>query len=109
MLNTETINHYLKQNGKPENKGYLLKDAGQGNFIARWDFEDLERPTKKDLEQALAAIEQERSVQEKKAKDRIKREAYQAEADPLFFKWQRGEATKKEWLDKVAEIKAKFK
>lgn len=35
-------------------------------------------------------------------------QAYQDEADPLFFKWQRGEATEQEWLDKVAEIKARY-
>jgi hypothetical protein len=34
--------------------------------------------------------------------------AYQAESDPLFFKYQRGEATEQEWLGKIAEIKAKF-
>lgn len=35
-------------------------------------------------------------------------QAYRDEADPLFFKWQRGEATKQVWLDKVAEIKQRF-
>ena len=34
--------------------------------------------------------------------------AYIEEADPLFFKYQRGEATKQEWLDKVTEIKERF-
>ena len=34
--------------------------------------------------------------------------AYAAEADPLFFKAQRGEATTEEWTAKVAEIKARF-
>jgi hypothetical protein len=34
--------------------------------------------------------------------------AYIAEADPLFFKAQRGEATMQEWQDKIAEIKARF-
>ena len=34
--------------------------------------------------------------------------AYRAEADPLFFKAQRGEATAEEWQAKVAEIKARF-
>lgn len=34
--------------------------------------------------------------------------AYLNESDPLFFKWQRGEATQQEWLDKVAEIKARY-
>lgn len=27
-------------------------------------------------------------------------------ADPLFFKWQRGEATKQEWLDAIATVEA---
>ena len=34
--------------------------------------------------------------------------AYKLEADPLFFKAQRGEATQQEWLDKVEEIKQRF-
>lgn len=35
-------------------------------------------------------------------------EAYRNESDPLFFKSQRGEVTHQEWLDKVAEIKARY-
>lgn len=38
----------------------------------------------------------------------LRRAAYTAEADPLFFKSQRGEATVQEWQDKVAEIKQRF-
>jgi hypothetical protein len=34
--------------------------------------------------------------------------AYTAEADPIFFKWQRQEATQQEWLDKVAQIQARY-
>ena len=34
--------------------------------------------------------------------------AYVKEADPLFFKAQRGEATMEEWQAKVAEIKAQY-
>lgn len=37
-----------------------------------------------------------------------RRSAYQQEADPLFFKWQRGTATEQEWLDKIAEIKVRY-
>jgi hypothetical protein len=37
----------------------------------------------------------------------MRREAYQKESDPLYFKWQRGEATQQEWLDKIAEIKTR--
>ena len=34
--------------------------------------------------------------------------AQREEADPLFFNVQRGEATEQEWLDKIAEIRARF-
>jgi hypothetical protein len=37
-----------------------------------------------------------------------RRLAYTAEADPLFFMSQRGEATVAEWEAKVAEIKARY-
>jgi hypothetical protein len=40
--------------------------------------------------------------------ERNRRAAYQAEADPLFFKAQRGEIEQQVWLDKIAEIKARF-
>jgi hypothetical protein len=38
----------------------------------------------------------------------LRRAAYALEADPIFFMSQRGEATQQEWLDKVAEIKARW-
>ncbi|MGL4272091.1 MAG: hypothetical protein ACRCTO_07330 [Pseudomonas paracarnis] len=34
--------------------------------------------------------------------------AYRDEADPLFFKAQRGEATMNEWLAKIEEIKTRW-
>ena len=37
-----------------------------------------------------------------------RRAAYAAEADPLFFRAQRGEIPEQEWLDKMAEIKARY-
>ena len=37
-----------------------------------------------------------------------RRAAYITEADPLFFKAQRGEATMDEWQAKVVEIKTRF-
>jgi len=36
------------------------------------------------------------------------RAALALEADPYFFQWQREEATKDDWLAKVAEVKARF-
>jgi hypothetical protein len=41
-------------------------------------------------------------------KEQYRLNAYRVESDPLFFKAQRGEATQQEWLDKVAEIKARY-
>jgi hypothetical protein len=38
----------------------------------------------------------------------LRQAAYAAEADPLFFKAQRGEATMAEWQAKVAEIKTRY-
>ena len=40
--------------------------------------------------------------------DSMRRGAYQQEADPIFFQWQRGEKTEQEWLDAIAAINARF-
>jgi hypothetical protein len=32
--------------------------------------------------------------------------AYEQTSDPLFFKWQRGDATEAEWREAVAKVKA---
>lgn len=37
-----------------------------------------------------------------------RQEAYINEADPLFFKWQAGEATEAEWLAKRKEIRERY-
>lgn len=42
------------------------------------------------------------------ARDQACREALAQEADPLFFKWQRGECDRDDWISKVAEVKARF-
>jgi len=38
----------------------------------------------------------------------LRRAAYAAESDPIFFMAQRGEATQQQWLDEIAEIKARY-
>jgi len=38
----------------------------------------------------------------------LRQAAYTSEADPLFFKWQAGEATKEEWEAKRQEIRGRF-
>lgn len=38
--------------------------------------------------------------------EEARRQAYQRDADPLFFGFQRGDNTEQEWLDAVAKVKA---
>jgi len=38
----------------------------------------------------------------------LRQAAYSKESDPIFFMWQRGQATEQEWLDKIAEIKQRY-
>ena len=58
--------------------------------------------TRNDYNQNVLPAELKKEVELKRSA------AYSAEADPLFFKAQRGEATTEEWTAKVAEIKARF-
>jgi len=58
--------------------------------------EEAQELTKPTVEQLSAKIEAQR------------RTASEHEADPLFFKWQAGEATEAEWKAKRDEIKARF-
>lgn len=63
------------------------------------------QPSKTECDAIIPIIEAE------KAHDQVKRSrqaAYQTEADPLYFGWQRGENTEQDWLDKVADIRARY-
>lgn len=58
---------------------------------------------------SLIKVDQTKVAELKVAEAEANRKAaYIAEADPLFFKAQRGEATMQEWQDKIVEIKARF-
>ena len=48
------------------------------------------------------------AAQQAAEKEQLRLEAYRNESDHLFFKWQRDEIQKQIWLDKVAEIKARY-
>lgn len=67
------------------------------------DFPDAPKP---DMP-AFNPDEQETERQNKEAEEN-RQSAYRDESDPLFFKWQRGESTEQDWLDKVQEIKDRF-
>jgi hypothetical protein len=76
-----------------------ITDINQfSDIVDQWysitpEVEELEPETP---EQALERIRQQRKA------------AYEDEADPLYFKAQRGEATMEDWLAKVEEIKQRY-
>jgi len=44
----------------------------------------------------------------KEQQEAARQAAFEREADPLFFKWQAGEGTEEEWLEKREEIRARY-
>lgn len=77
-------------------------DDGTGAFDADGNPVQLDQ-AKVDL--AAVIVAQERTLA---LAQRNRALAYAAEADPLFFKAQRGEATIEEWQAKVAEIRSRY-
>lgn len=63
------------------------------------------KPTKNELDALWPEVEKD-IVNEIAKENRHK--AFSKEADPLYFGWQRGENTEQVWLDKVAEIRARY-
>jgi hypothetical protein len=57
----------------------------------------------------MIKIDPVKAVAKKAAQAEASRKAaYIVEADPLFFRSQRGEIEEQVWLDKIAEIKARY-
>jgi hypothetical protein len=83
-----------------------LSQATPPHSIVEWIGGD-PQPTEAELQSAWDAYQAEGGTEKIEAKEK-RAAAYAAEADPLFFKAQRGEATTDEWTAKVAEIKARF-
>jgi len=67
--------------------------------------DDSEKPTEDELAAAWPAVQTARANAQAEA-DRAA--AYKVEADPLFFYWQAGEGSEQAWLEKRAEIRARF-
>lgn len=67
--------------------------------------DDSPRPTDKEIKDAWKEI----SVEIKNENmSRLRAKAYREESDPLFFKYQRGEASKEDWLGLIKEIKQRY-
>jgi hypothetical protein len=77
--------------------------TARGKWVERGPVEEVE-PSAKEIEAQREAEYQAALA----ARDEALRLALAAEADPLFFRWQRGEVGKDDWLAAVAEVKARF-
>jgi|DEB0MinimDraft_10_1074344.scaffolds.fasta_scaffold09854_2 hypothetical protein len=62
-------------------------------------------PSKKELDSHSENV---KAIKKSRIADQQRQSAYQTESDPLFFKYQAGEATEQDWLDKRNEIKARI-
>ena len=63
---------------------------------------DTTKPTLAELEAEWAQVEYEVAYE---AVQKARQAAYQAESDPIFFDFQRGEVTEQDWLDAVQAVK----
>jgi len=63
---------------------------------------DTAKPTKKALEALWAEVQYETVYAQV---ERARQAEYQATTDPLFFEFQRGDATEQAWLDAVQAVK----
>lgn len=70
-----------------------------------WLSEDIPKPTIEELQLHWE------DVQIEVATEAIRNQrlaAYREESDPIFFDYQRGEATEDEWLDAIQDIKDRY-
>lgn len=64
---------------------------------------DTPKPTQMELDALWPQVQYETQVA---AVEQARLVAYEQQSDPVFFKWQRGDATEVEWREAVAKVKA---
>jgi hypothetical protein len=60
------------------------------------------KPTQEELDALWPQVQYETQVAAVEAARLV---AYEQQSDPIFFKWQRGDATEAEWREAVAKVK----
>jgi len=93
------LNHQAIRKAYPN---VVTIDDGAGAFDADGNPVQLDQAK---VDAAAVIVAQEQALA---SAQRNRASAYTAEADPLFFKSQRGEATIEEWQAKVAEIRSRY-
>ena len=66
-------------------------------------FDDTPKPTQAELDALWPQVQYENQCA---AVEQARLTAYEQQSDPIFFKWQRGDATEAEWREAVAKVKA---
>jgi hypothetical protein len=85
-----------------------LKYAGSQWVLRGEDYEGLEwlsetpKPTEKALEALWPEVQYEVAYEQV---ERARAQAYRETSDPIFFQYQRGDATEAEWLAAVQAVK----
>lgn len=67
--------------------------------------DDTPKPSQQELDDAWPTVQYN---QQRAAIENQRKAAYQQEADPLFFSYQRGETTEQEWLNAVQSIRDRY-
>ena len=66
-------------------------------------FDDTPKPTQAELDAAWPQVNYDWQCTQV---EQARLSAYEQQSDPVFFKWQRGDATEAEWREAVAKVKA---
>jgi hypothetical protein len=72
--------------------GFLAKELPDVPNPEKPDYNPDEQEKQRALEEAIS----------------FRQSAYERESDPIYFLWQRGEATEQDWLDAITAIKTRF-
>ena len=87
---------HVKHQPLPER--YTTEKPPKGDYpvwVGKWELRD--EPVKPVV-----------STPSKEQQEAARNSAYMVESDPLFFQWQAGESSKKEWLDAREAVRAKY-
>jgi hypothetical protein len=94
---------YLMPAGTIDTNAPAIPEGKRAKWDGAWVFEDIPQP-----EPEPEPIDPAKLLPSAEQIEALRKAAYREESDPLFFKWQRGEATEAEWIAAVNAIKARY-
>ena len=93
------IDYTLILNVKYANSEWSLNGDTYDGLV--W-LSDTPKPTQAELDALWPQVQYETQVA---VVEQARLVAYEQQSDPIFFKWQRGDATEAEWREAVAKVK----